>query len=270
MNKDIHSNEFDMISKEYIEKKTINCSAKIIVEESSASTNTELKQMAENGAEHGTVLIANEQSGGRGRLGRSFFSPQGTGLYMSLLLRPSNYPPEIVVKITTIAAVAVCEAIESVCTEEPLIKWINDIYMRGKKVCGILTEASFGKDGKSIEYAIVGVGINVYEPYEGFPKEIQNVAGSVFVKKNGDYKNMIASKFINRFYDMYGNLENIDYIEQYRKRCFVIGKRINVLTNNKDRSATALDIDDDCRLSVKYDDGTMDLLSSGEISIRVI
>ena len=129
------------------------------------------------------MVIANEQTAGRGRLSRSFFSPKDTGIYMSLLLRPKNYSAKQAVRITTMAAVAMCEAIETVSDEKAEIKWVNDIFVRGEKVCGILTEGSFNLESGLLDYAVLGIGINIYQPKDGFPNELSSIAGAVFSEK---------------------------------------------------------------------------------------
>lgn len=143
------------------------------------STNTLLREKANNGFPEGTVVLANTQTKGRGRRGRSFYSPADTGLYLSVLLRPDGMIPDQAVKITTMAAVAVCEAVEKISGKETWIKWVNDIYQEGRKISGILTEASISMENGSVEYVILGIGVNVYPPKGGFPEDIRETAGSV-------------------------------------------------------------------------------------------
>lgn len=197
------------------------------------------------------------------------FSPKDTGIYMSLLLRPENYSAKQAVRITTMAAVAMCEAIEAVFDEKAEIKWVNDIFVRGKKVCGILTEGSFNLESGLLDYAVLGVGINIYQPKDGFPNELSAVAGAVFKKKQNDVKNRLVSAFLNGFYGYYSASDQTDYVEQYRNRSFVIGKQVTLTSYNKSPNAVVLGIDEECRLLVKYPDGTKDCYSSGEISIRI-
>jgi BirA family biotin operon repressor/biotin-[acetyl-CoA-carboxylase] ligase len=143
------------------------------------STNTVCLKRASGGDRRTYAAVAGGQTRGRGRRGRSFFSPDGTGLYMSILLRPSGLSADEAVKFTTIAAVAVSEAIEAVACKTASIKWVNDIYVSGRKACGILTEASFNPEDGTLDYAVVGIGINVYEPQGGFPEEIKDRAGAL-------------------------------------------------------------------------------------------
>ena len=240
------------------------------VHQSVNSTNTVAREKAAAGAEDGYTVVAGNQTAGRGRMGRSFHSPAKTGIYISIVLRPERYNPQQAVKLTTMAAVAVCEAIESVSGEKAEIKWVNDVFVQEKKVCGILTEASFNLEDGMLEYAVLGVGINVFEPEGGFPDEIKNIAGAVFSKSENDAKNRLAGQFINHFMKYYHNVNgDSDYAEEYRRRSFVIGKNVNVITPKGTREALVLDVDRECRLLVEYEDGTRESLFSGEISIRL-
>ena len=142
------------------------------------STNAEALRRAVDGAPEGTVIVAEEQTAGRGRRGRSFFSPAGTGIYLSILVRPA-LAAERAHLLTCSAAVAVAEAIEACAGVDASIKWVNDVYCRGKKVAGILTEGSFDLEGGVLQHAVVGIGVNVRPPHAGFPAEIAERAGAV-------------------------------------------------------------------------------------------
>jgi len=243
---------------------------KILVLDSVDSTNKFVKSKAAEGECDGYTVIANEQTAGRGRLGRSFFSPCGSGLYMSILLRPENFSASMAFKITAVAAVAVCEAIEALSDKKAEIKWVNDVYIGGKKVCGILTEASFNSDTSEIDYAVIGIGVNILPPDGGFPDEISNIAGAVYSEDAlpDDIKNRLSAEIINRFSKYYLADNGSEYVEEYRKRNIVPGRRVIIISQGSSREATAIDIDQECRLKVRYDDGSEELLSSGEISIR--
>lgn len=232
------------------------------------STLTVIKEDAENGAPEGTVLVAAEQTAGRGRFSRSFFSPPGSGIYLSILLRP-RIPATDAVLITTAAAVAVARAAEELSGRTAEIKWVNDVNIDGKKICGILTEAALDLESGSLRYAAVGIGINVYEPECGFPDEIKERAGAVFERRAGNLKNRLAAAVLKYFFYYYDTLEQKAFLADYRKRCTVPGKQITVLSGERAVPALALDVDDACRLHVRYQDGTEDYLSSGEISIRL-
>lgn len=232
------------------------------------STNVLVKEKANGGIPEGYTVISNGQTAGRGRFGREFFSPSGTGIYLSILLRPLHASARQAARLTTMAAVAMCEAIRGVSGEEAQIKWVNDIYVRGKKVCGILTEASFGLESGMLEYAVLGVGVNVYPPQEGFPGELDTIAGAVFDNTKDDMKNRLTAAFLNCFMKYYKAQDQTDYVEKYRNYSLVIGKRITVISDNRTRIADACGIDDECRLEVRYEDGTTESLAYGEISIR--
>ena len=237
------------------------------------STNNVLKQYAADGEKRDMVLLAEEQSAGRGRRGRSFYSPEGTGLYMSLLLHPEVTPGEAAM-LTTLTAAAAARAVEKTSGEETEIKWVNDVRMRGKKISGILTEGSTSLEEGKLEHVVVGIGINIYEPEGGFPEEVKEVAGAVFASPipRENLRNCLAAEFLKNFMEYYQNFPARDYLEEYRKRSFVIGRRVQIITpadQSPDRSfALVLGIDDDCHLKVQYDDGVVEYLSSGEISIK--
>lgn len=232
------------------------------------STNALIKTEAAKNAPEGRIIIAAEQTAGRGRFGRSFFSPTGSGLYISILLRPT-LPVTAAVSVTAAAAAAVAEAIEKVADQKAEIKWVNDILVNGKKVCGILTEASLDVESGALSYAVLGIGVNVYPPVGGFPADIKNKAGALSDTKQPRLKNRLAAEIITRFFSYYSSLAAKTYLDPYRSRCIVPGKNITVLSGDRETPAYAVMIDDDCRLLVRYDDGSEEYLSSGEISIRL-
>ena len=242
---------------------------KIHLYKSVASTNTLLKAMAEEGAPEGTLLMAEEQTAGRGRMNRKFYSPAGTGVYMSLLLRP-RLTPEKSLYITTAAAVAAAEAIEGVTRRPTGIKWVNDVYMDGKKVCGILTEASFNMESKRLAYVVVGWGMNMREPEGGFPPELQPIVTAVFGR--GDFcverRDDIVAETMGRFWNFYVRLEEKNFLEGYRKRSLLCGRAVDVISATGRRPARAMEIDDEFRLHVVYPDGSDEYLQSGEVSVK--
>lgn len=231
------------------------------------STNAHIRELAraQGGAER--VLIAGEQTQGRGRRGRVFYSPKDTGIYLSLLLRPAGCTMQRATRFTAMAAAAVCEAIEAISGEQAQIKWVNDIYMRGKKVCGILTEASVSMESGDAEFVVLGIGVNVYAPAGGFPEELRDIAGAVFETPQSDGKNRLAAEIIRRMMDAYAKMDFDRVAAVYRKHSMVLGKHVTVLP--EDRSAYAEDIDEDCRLLVRYEDGQRACLSCGEIRILI-
>ncbi len=233
------------------------------------STNDLLKEIAKQQGEEGTVIIADSQTGGRGRYDRKFFSPKGTGIYMSILLKPRLMACDSVL-ITAAAAVAVNDAVQKHCYKQTGIKWVNDLFLNDKKVCGILTEGSLNAKTGGFNWAVLGIGINVYEPKNKFDKEIKDIAGAIEKEKQKDLRNRLCAETINRFFYYYENLENREFLASYRKSSIVIGKEITVIKNENNIKAMALDIDNDCRLLVSYNDGSQEYLSSGEISIKMI
>ena len=243
----------------------------LVVHKSVTSTNTLLKELAGEGEKEGKVLIAEEQTGGRGRLGRKFYSPAKTGIYMSILLRPKLTVDDALF-ITTSAAAAVAEAIESVTGCNASIKWVNDIYCNGKKVCGILTEAGVDFEGGGLEYCIVGIGINVARPLEDFPEELKDIADGIFETRlySSDLRSRLAAEILNKFWGYYKEFHNKNFIKEYRNRSFLIGREVSVLMGDKLEKATALDIDERARLIVKLTNGEIRALSSGEVSVRPV
>lgn len=239
----------------------------ITVLDSVDSTNKYLKEKAILGEMEGSIVIADCQTGGRGRFTRKFFSPGGCGIYMSILLKPC-FPAKDAVLITAAAAVAVAEACEFLSGKKAEIKWVNDVYIDKKKVCGILTEGAVKPDG-CFDYAVLGIGINAFAPDTGFDKEIKDIAGAVFDKKEENLRNRLAAEVINRFFVYYKELDKKTFLERYREKSFVTGKEITVIKNGQMQKAVARSIDDGCRLEVEYEDKTKEYLSSGEISIKM-
>ena len=260
------SPEGDILSAQGV-KKYLNRDLQISVCPEVDSTNGVLRTLAEQGAPEGTVVIANAQSRGRGRYGRTFYSPGDTGVYLSLLLRPAHADPKQTVTLTAAAAVAMCQAMESTGAENPQIKWVNDIFLHGKKVCGILTEAAFSLETGAPEYVVIGAGINVYAPKEGFPPELAGIAGALWEKTVPAGKNKLAAAFLDRFLELYDAGDPAAFLEEYRSRSLVVGKNVIVVAGEKEAKARALGIDDACRLLVRYDSGETAALSYGEVRI---
>ena len=233
----------------------------IIVKETTGSTNLDVKELAAKGAKEGTVVIAGEQTAGRGRLGRSFYSPKNAGLYMSILLRPKLAAADALA-ITTCAAPAVCEAIESVCDVTAGIKWVNDIYIGGRKVCGILTESVVSSGGR-LDCAVLGIGVNVADT--AFPEDIAGTAGSLHTDANVRPK--LAALILGHFFAYYRRLPDKTYLDEYRRRSLLTGKTVRYEQAGVLHSAAVTGIDDDARLIVIDTDGNELHLGTGEVQI---
>lgn len=232
------------------------------------STNNQAKALAGSGAPHGTVLIAGHQTGGRGRLGRSFSSPSGMGVYLSVILRP-NCPPDQLMHLTCAAAVAMCNAVEQAAGFRPGIKWTNDLVYENKKLGGILTELS--ATGKTVDYAIVGIGINCRQQVSDFPQPIQGIATSLSMITDQDTPPwLLAAAMIRALADMDRTLltEKTGIMSAYRKDCITLGREVVLLQAEQTCSGQALDLDDDGGLIVRLSDGTMRTVTSGEVSVR--
>lgn len=259
----------DIISAEsiipYLKGEAINFD--LDVRQKVTSTNAIVKDMANQGEKEGKVVIASEQTEGRGRMGRKFYSPNDTGIYFTILLRPKlNLEDSLL--ITTTAAVAVAEAIEKVAPVKAEIKWVNDIFVDKKKVCGILTEASIDLESAGLKYAVLGIGINITTNI--FPDEISLSAGSIFNEKPKDrpITSILVAEILNNLSLYMNSFDDKSHIAKYRDRSFLLGKEILVIKENDKIPALAIDIDDKARLVVEYQDKTRESLSSGEVSIR--
>lgn len=227
------------------------------------SSNLTAKQLALQGAPHGTLVIASQQSAGRGRLGRRFESPAGSGVYFSVLLRPGICAPAAQA-VTISAAVAMCRAIKALCGLELSIKWVNDLYYQGKKVCGILTEAGTDVESGQIEWLVVGIGLNLTTDH--WPPELAHIAGSLFPGGPAPVSRAAIAGAAAR--ELLSLCPAFDCLEEYRSRCFVPGHWITVCTGTETYAARALSIDEDGRLVIQRENGRREALSHGEVSIR--
>lgn len=231
------------------------------------STNAKAKLLAVQNAEHGTTIIAEEQTKGRGRFGRDFFSPAESGIYMSIILK-AELNIENSVLVTTAAAVAVCQAIEKFTSVYPKIKWVNDIFIGDKKICGILTEAVTNFESGMMDCVVVGIGINVKTKNEEFPLELQNTAGSIFIDDDNYIRNQLAAEIINNLLKAANNLADKSFMQSYKQRSMVLGENILYKKDNKWHEGYASDIDDYGGLVVYTEDGQKITLNSGEVSIK--
>lgn len=254
-------------SKVFLRQIEKHCSGvNIVLLESTDSTNAYAKKLADGGAGEGTVVLALSQSSGRGRRNRAFFSPYG-GVYMSVVLRPS-LPPERVTLITVAAAVAAAKTVDMFSGKRSGIKWVNDIFIASRKVCGILTEGAFVSETGALDYAVVGIGANLCGNIDELPCEIKDTAGFI---TSSSFTSLLYSQFVaallKEFFEIYKNIESKSFIKEYRDRCILIGEEV---TFNKDgtlHTATVIGIDDDARLCVR-ENGRELKLDSGEVSVR--
>jgi len=233
------------------------------------STNTRARELARQGAAHGTVLIADHQTGGRGRRGRSFHSPAGVGIYMSVILRPRCTPQEIM-HLTCAAAVAMCDAVENAAGFRPAIKWTNDLVCGKRKIAGVLTELCFDSRG-NVDFAVIGIGINCCQQDDDFPEEIRGIAGSLAsaCAKEID-RAKVAAAMMDALYRMDAALltGKADILNRYRRDCITLGQEVSVVRGENVRHGTALDIDEDGALIVRFSDRKCETVNSGEVSVR--
>lgn len=241
--------------------------APVVVFQETASTNGEAMRLGAQGAPHGTLVLAEHQTAGRGRLGKSFFSPQGAGLYMSLLLKPKALYP---LKITVAAAVAVCRVLERYASTPPEIKWVNDVYLDGKKAVGILTEAFMDLESFQSQTVVLGIGINLTPPEEGYPEELQPIISCLF--PNGALpatfsRCRLAGEVAREVLDLCTQLENPELMEEYRARSFLLGQPVRFWEKGVPVDGTAVGINDQGNLLVKTSSG-LQVLQAGEVSVR--
>lgn len=241
------------------------------------STNKKLKELAYDGASDGTVVISDCQTQGRGRLGRSFESPAGTGIYLSYLMRPA-IKPEFISTITCWAAVATARAISTCTGVTPSIKWVNDLLINDKKICGILTEMSIVPEINSVSNVVIGIGININEAPQDFPEQIRSIASSVRYESGSDepvLRAPVAAALIKELDKIRLSFPEAhdEYLNAYREMCNTVGLNVDVVSahnhlSEKPRFGKAVAIGDDFSLKVLFEDGHEENLSSGEVSVR--
>lgn len=233
------------------------------------STNTHLMSLAAQGAEEGLVVMADRQTAGRGRRGRSFQSTEGLGLYLSVLVRP-NIPAIDAPELTAWTAVAVCDGIQAACGKRPQVKWINDLIANGRKLGGILTELALNPDG-TLSHVVVGIGINVKHRRKDFDPELQDMATSLaqWLDREVD-RNELADHILTALDEMYHHLphDRAEFLSRYRSDCVTLGRNVRVLSADRATPAVAEDIDEHFRLQVRYEDGSTAVLNAGEVSVR--
>lgn len=254
----------DMLSKQQIEAllpEKLREKTEILLFKTINSTNTYGKKLAADGAKSGTVIIADQQTEGRGRRGHSFYSPPKTGLYMSVILRPQGFAADIDM-VTVCAGCAVCRAVENLTDRKPMIKWVNDIFIDDKKICGILSEGVTDFEAGSVDSIVVGIGVNVTTDI--FPQEIENKAGALNCQIP---RSKIAAEIIKQLFECLNSTREKN-IAEYKSRSLVLGKEISYFRNNFPRQGRAVDIDQKGQLIVETEDGR-ETLNAGEISVKL-
>lgn len=236
------------------------------------STNTYAKTHTE--LENGTVIVASHQTAGVGRLSRKFHSPEGQGVYLSILLHPDMIAMADISTITLLTAVAVVDTIEQLSGVRPDIKWTNDVYLHGRKLCGILTEATVEGESGVIRNIIVGIGLNLYQTYEDFAPEIRDIAGSVFSETGkkisaADYVACLSKNFERYYLDEHFPANKASFLQKYKDALFFLGQTVQVISVRETYMAVAEDIDENGCLIVRKEDGTVAALNSGEISLKI-
>lgn len=235
----------------------------MVVEPVLASTNTTARELAKQGAPEGTAVVADMQTAGRGTRSRSFFSPRG-GVYLSVILRPCEAQGSL---ITSCAAVAVARAIERLCPLRVEIKWVNDLYVSGRKLCGILTEAGLDPVTGRLDYVVLGIGVNVASIQ--FPPELETLATSLGNEGCAVDRNALIAAILNEWERAYSTIDSGDFLDESRRRSCVLGKRVTVRRGDEIYVATAADINERGHLLVRRDSGETEVLVSGEVSVRL-
>ena len=241
----------------------------ILCYETLESTNDLAKGLAEKGAHEWTVVLSESQTKGKGRLGRAFYSPKGSGIYMSILLRP-NLPIAEASLLTLFGATIVSETISHFLDDDVQIKWVNDIFYQGKKVSGILTEASLSLEGDILDYLVLGIGINVTLDKARLSDELKPIVGSLYeeeVPKN--FRNLFIGELLTRLANEYQAFNEKAFLERYRAYSMVLGKWVNIHYRDRIEEAEALEIMDDGALFVKMANGELRKINSGEVSLRM-
>ncbi len=233
------------------------------------STNTQAKALARQGAPHGTVLVAGEQTGGRGRMGRSFDSQAGMGVYLSVILRPGCTAGDLM-HLTCAAGVAACQAVEKAASLSPRLKWINDLVLNRRKLGGILAELSVNPTTSAVDYAIVGIGINCRQRPEDFPLELEGIATSLLTEGRDTFPEALAAALVEALWQMDAHLleGKPQIMDEYRSRCITLGQEVQLHREEAITQGVAVDMDNDGALLVRLPDGSQVAVNSGEVSVR--
>lgn len=236
------------------------------------STNEELLRAAGANAPNYSCVIAPQQSAGRGRRGRAFYSPKG-GLYLSMLIRPLQLTVDDSRWLTVTAAVAACEALEELGVPNlpPVkIKWLNDLFINERKVCGILCESTQSVEDEYVSLVVVGAGFNLYPPEDlrTVPHELRDKAAFITDTQLNDGRARLAALFINHMIADLRHFDRTDILRRYKERSCVIGREVEIHSQSGIIEAHVIDIDDHCRLNVRFKDGTRAFIRGGEVSLR--
>ncbi len=268
----LHSGDVDLFTAETISRylnRKLQSSIKLQVLAQTVSTNAGLKQAAAEGAPAWTCFAAASQSGGRGRRGRSFFSPEG-GVYLSLLLRPRRLRAAESKWLTVCAALAACSAVQDLIGRTPAVKWLNDLYMDGRKICGILCEGEMSLEEDLLSSVVVGVGFNLYAPAPGvtLPPALASSMGFISPRRLPDGRARLTALFLNHFAAELQHFQPADAAARYKALSCVLGREIIISGENGPLTARVLNIDEHCCLQVRFADGTRASLQAGEISFK--
>ncbi len=240
---------------------------KILMYDIADSSNNIAKELATKGEDEGTVVIVKSQTQGKGRMGRSFLSSSENGLYMTIILKPCVLAKDALL-ITVLGAAAVSEAIEKTSGVSNQIKWVNDIYIDKKKVSGILCEAGLNFESGTLDYAVVGIGINILPPSDGFAPEISDIATSIYEKDAPcGYKSLLCAEIIDTFFDYYNRINEKEYMVAYRQKSNIIGKEIEIDVGGNITKGIAIDIDENANLVLKTENGKK-TFNSGDARIK--
>ncbi len=243
----------------------------IVIKKEMTSTNIEAKQAAALKPVHGMLFVAEQQTAGRGRRGRSFVTLQGKGIYMSLVLCPDVQSSDVIY-LTTAASVAVVRAIQKLTGIETGIKWVNDIYKNEKKLCGILSEAVTDCESGQIDCVVVGIGINFSIDTKTIPEELRNIVTALYEEDKEDSKgitrNQLIAEVVNQMLSLCKELSSHSFLTEYKAHSILLGKEIDVIDGENQKRAKAVDIDEQGGLVVEYLDGKRQVLHTGEVTIR--
>lgn len=238
----------------------------VIILDEINSTNDYAKKLASDGAENGTAVLAEYQSDGKGRIGRTFVSPRSKGLYMSVILRP-DFDVKYAPLITSAVAVAVAQAIEQLAECSVQIKWVNDIYINGRKICGILTEASLGLEYNTLDYAVAGIGINVLaHDFGELRRDVTTIQQETGKKIS---RNALCRLILDNLERIMPLIPEKKHLDEYRRREFLTGKIISANVGNEQVAGKALGVDDNANLVVQTSKGIMTLVSGEANLMRV-